>query len=193
MILNDSKIIGTGPDFFGLSAYGEHAILTVNNLTMNAKGKNSKTVEVDKDAQVNIQNGSVITTEGAFSPAIQLTQKGRLNVSDSAIKTLGKNSATFYVAPGNSEQKSVAEMTGGSLEASGDLILSQGGTMDVVLNQVSVSSPGSGYLLNVLNSNSGQTGEVNLVLNDIKEPGVELEKKQTLRGIFLLLKAVRLT
>ncbi|AYB48775.1 hypothetical protein CJJ19_04175 [Candidatus Williamhamiltonella defendens] len=182
VILNDSKIIGTGPDFFGLSAYGEHAILTVNNLTMNAKGKNSKTVEVDKDAQVNIQNGSVITTEGAFSPAIQLTQKGRLNVSDSAIKTLGKNSATFYVAPGNSEQKSVAEMTGGSLEASGDLILSQGGTMDVVLNQVSVSSPGSGYLLNVLNSNSGQTGEVNLVLNDIKEPGVELEKKQTLRG-----------
>ncbi|BGI52196.1 MAG: hypothetical protein HamCj_05490 [Candidatus Hamiltonella defensa (Ceratovacuna japonica)] len=179
VILNDSKIIGTGQYFLGLSADGEHATLTVNNLTMNAKGKNSKAVEVAKNAQVNIQNGSVITTEGAFSPAIQLTQKGRLNVSDSAIKTLGKNSATFYVAPSSSEQKSVAEMTGGSLEASGDLILSQGGTMDVVLNQVSVSSPGSGYLLNVLNSGSGHPGEVNL---SVFNPIGEKDPTKTLRG-----------
>ncbi len=176
VILNDSNITGTGQDFLGLSADGGHATLTVNNLTMNAKGKNSKAVEIDKGAQVNIQNGSVITTEGDFSPAIQLTQKGRLNVSNSAIKTLGKNSATFYVAPGSREQKSVAEMTGGSLEASGDLILSQGGTMDVVLNKVSVSSPGSGYLLNVLNSGSGQTGEINLILNQQNDPA------KTLRG-----------
>ncbi|WP_174891040.1 pertactin-like passenger domain-containing protein [Candidatus Williamhamiltonella defendens] len=177
--INNSTLIGEEDHFLGLSAYGEDSTLTVNNLTMNAKGKNSKAVEVDKDARVNIQNRSVITTEGASSPAMQLKQKGRLNINDSDIKTTGENSAIFYVAPGKSQQKSVAGMTGGLLEARGDLILSEGGTMDLVLNDVSVSPPGSGYLLNVLNSDSGYPGEVNLsVFNPIEKK----DPTKTMRG-----------
>ncbi len=179
VIIDNSTMSSEGEHFLGLSAYGENSTLTVNNLTMEAKGKNSKAVKVDKDARVNIKNRSVITTQGDSSPAMQLAQKGRLHISDSHIKTTGENSAIFYAAPGKSQQKSLAEMTGGSLEARGDLILSQGGTMDVVLNDVSVSPPGSGYLLNVLNSDSGYPGEVNLsVFNPIEEK----DPTKTLRG-----------
>ncbi|ACQ67949.1 putative outer membrane autotransporter, pertactin domain protein [Candidatus Hamiltonella defensa 5AT (Acyrthosiphon pisum)] len=177
--VENSSIIGNWENFDGLRSRGENANLTANNTKIELHRENSRGVNIENGAKVDIKNGSQIITRGASSPAIQLTQKGRLNVSDSAIKTFGKNSATFYVAPGNSDKKSVAEMTGGSLQASGDLILSQGGTMDVVLNKVSVSSPGSGYLVNVLNSDSGYPGEVSLsVLNPIGEK----DPTKTLRG-----------
>ncbi|MBK4361941.1 autotransporter outer membrane beta-barrel domain-containing protein, partial [Candidatus Hamiltonella defensa] len=180
--VENSSIIGNWENFDGLRSRGENANLTANNTKIELHRENSRGVNIENGAKVDIKNGSQIITRGASSPAIQLAQKGRLNVSDSAIKTLGKNSATFYVAPGSSDQKSVVEMTGGSLEASGDLISSQGGTMDVVLNKVSVSSPGSGYLLNVLNSDSGHSGEVNLsVLNPIGER----DPAKTLRGNIL--------
>ncbi|ATW31862.1 pertactin-like passenger domain-containing protein [Candidatus Williamhamiltonella defendens] len=180
--VENSSIIGNWENFDGLRSRGENANLTANNTKIELHRENSRGVNVENGATVNIQKGSQITTRGPSSPAIQLAQKGSLNVSDSAIKTLGKNSATFYVAPGSSDQKSVVEMTGGSLEASGDLISSQGGTMDVVLNKVSVSSPGSGYLVNVLNSDSGHSGEVNLsVLNPIGER----DPAKTLRGNIL--------
>ncbi|AWK16119.1 pertactin-like passenger domain-containing protein [Candidatus Williamhamiltonella defendens] len=57
--------------------------------------------------------------------------------------------------------------------------MSEGGTMDLVLNDVSVSPPGSGYLLNVLNSDSGYPGEVNLsVFNPIEKK----DPTKTMRG-----------
>nr|WP_268802500.1 pertactin-like passenger domain-containing protein [Candidatus Hamiltonella defensa] len=50
-------------------------------------------------------------------------------------------------------------------------MLSKGAALDVVLNNVAISSPGSGYALNVLNSDSGHPGHVNLVVNETTLPG----------------------
>ncbi len=47
--------------------------------------------------------------------------------------------------------------------------MSQGGAIDIVLHKVSLSSPGSGYILKVIDK-----GEVNLVFDQIKETEKEL-------------------
>ncbi|AYB48774.1 hypothetical protein CJJ19_04170 [Candidatus Williamhamiltonella defendens] len=168
--LNNSKIIGKDSLSLGLLASGDKTNLTGNHINIELNGQNSLGVLVEKGATINMKD-STMTTLGVLSHAARLSKKGTLNVTDSRITTLGENSAILYVDSDDPKQKSAAEITGGFLEASGDLMLSKGAALDVVLNNVAISSPGSGYALNVLNSDSGHPGHVNLVVNETTLPG----------------------
>ncbi|WP_174891453.1 pertactin-like passenger domain-containing protein, partial [Candidatus Williamhamiltonella defendens] len=154
----------------GLMASGDKTALTGNDVTIKTQGQNSTGVITVKGASINMKD-STLTTHGASSHAAIMSEKGTLNLTDSRITTLGENSAIFYVGSDDTKQTNVAKITGGSLKASGDVILSQGGLAEVVLNNVSVSPPGSGYVLNVLSSDSRHPGEVNLEVNDTTLPG----------------------
>lgn len=174
--INQSTITGKGDRSLGFLATGEKTNLTANQMNISLRGQNNSGVIVTKGAMLNMHD-SRMTTLGLGSHAARLSEKGSLNVRDSHIKTLGENAAIVYVDSDNTGQKSLFEMSRGSLESSGDLIVSKGAELDVVLNNVAISSPGSGYALHVLNSDAGHTGHVNLVVNETTMPGHILTAK----------------
>lgn len=164
--INNSTITGKGKYSVGLLASGEKSQLSGNNMNIEVNAQDSAGVIAYRGARVDI-NGSTMTTRGGLSDAVMLSEKSTLKITNSDIKTTGTDSAILYgFTPDNAGNKSFAQITGGSLDARGDVIVSKGGIMDVVLNKVSISPPGSGYVLQALDNS-----EINLTVNQTKLPG----------------------
>ncbi|WP_174891638.1 pertactin-like passenger domain-containing protein, partial [Candidatus Williamhamiltonella defendens] len=169
--VQDSTITtqGKATGFQGFYAEGENTTISADKMNIITEGKDSYGVRALNGATLHIK-GSTIITRGASSPALW-SKASTLKISDSYLKTTETDSAILHVAAENTKKrKSLVEITKGYLNASGDIIVSQGGEMDVILNNVGMSSPGSGYILKVI-----EKGEVNLVLNQIKGTEKELQ------------------
>jgi len=166
----------SGKNSPGLLASGSGTEVTADKIEMIIKRENADVVKADAGATIHIQDSTIIT-RGGSSPALW-SKASTLKISDSHLETTGTDSAILYAGPENNKKtKSLVQITKGYLNPSGDLIVSQGGAIDIVLHKVSLSSPGSGYILKVIDK-----GEVNLVLNQIK--GTKETEKQ-LRGNIL--------
>ncbi|ASX26775.1 autotransporter outer membrane beta-barrel domain-containing protein [Candidatus Williamhamiltonella defendens] len=192
IIHEGSTITGTGNNFDGLWAKGAHSNLTASQLTINIHGDDSGGVTVQSGALISIDKNSSVTTTGALSHALRLFPNSTLKINDSHMETIKTDSAIVYGEPPDTEEKreSVLQIKGGSLKAGGDLILSKGGTIAVVLNNVITSPPGSGYALNVVDN-----GEINLevkqtklygniLADNVSKASVSLSNESELNGWF---------
>ncbi|WP_174889748.1 autotransporter outer membrane beta-barrel domain-containing protein, partial [Candidatus Williamhamiltonella defendens] len=91
--------------------------------------------------------------------AVGFSENSTIHLHDSHIHTLDKNSALLYSAVDTTDP--TVTITGGSLNAAGDLIRSADGKTNIVFSKVVISPPGSGNAIHF----TGTGGEVDLTLN----------------------------
>ncbi|WP_059108257.1 autotransporter outer membrane beta-barrel domain-containing protein [Candidatus Williamhamiltonella defendens] len=157
--------------------------MTGHHLDIKAEGQGARAISANNNSTVDIQDSTVringdnargivafrtarvtghhldIRVGGQGTSAIYPTHNSTIHLHDSHIQTLAKDSAILAL-DANATDTTVA-ITGGSLHAAGDLIVSSGGKTNIVLNKVAVSPPGSGHAIHF----TGTGGEVDLTLN----------------------------
>jgi len=155
--IQDSTVSSHGDNARGIVAF-ENANITLNNSTLSSIGENAIGIVAFRTAKVT-GNDLDIKVGGQGTSAIFPNQNSTLHLHDSHIQTLDKNAAILAFDTGATD--TTVTMTGGSLHAAGDLILSAGGKTNLVFSRVVISPPGSGHAIHF----TGTGGEVDLTLN----------------------------
>ncbi|AYB49608.1 hypothetical protein CJJ19_09340 [Candidatus Williamhamiltonella defendens] len=180
--IQNSTLSSHGEASFGISTF-ESAKVTGHHLDINVEGQGARAISIQRDSTVDIQNSTLsshgeasfgistfesarvtgnhlnINVEGQGARAIYPNQNSTIHLHDSHIQTLSTPSAVLYSDAGSTDP--TVTITGGSLHAAGDLIVSKGGKTNLVFSKVVISPPGSGHAIHF----TGTGGEVDLTLN----------------------------
>ncbi|WP_059108288.1 hypothetical protein [Candidatus Williamhamiltonella defendens] len=182
LTLKDSTVSINGKNAWGIVTY-ESGRVAGHHLDIKAGGQGAKDISANNNSTVDIQNSTLssigdnargiiafnsarvtghhlaIMAEGQGASAIYPTHNSTIHLHDSHIQTLATLSAIF--ASDEDATDTTVSITGGSLHAAGDLILSAGGKTNLVFSRVVISPPGSGHAIHF----TGTGGEVDLTLN----------------------------
>ncbi|ASV33136.1 hypothetical protein CJJ18_02430 [Candidatus Williamhamiltonella defendens] len=132
--------------------------MDIKDSTVSSHGKNSFGIVALRRTKVTGHHLD-IKAEGQGAKAVGFSQNSTIHLHDSHIQTLSKPSAVLYSDAGSTDP--TVTITGGSLHAAGDLIVSKGGKTNLVFSKVVISPPGSGHAIHF----TGTGGEVDLTLN----------------------------
>jgi len=157
--------------------------VTGHHLDIKAEEEGARAINAEADSTVDIQNSTLssigqnahsilafdrakvtghhldIKAEGEGARAINANENSTIHLHDSHIQTLDKHSS--ILASDADATDTTVTITGGSLNAAGDLIVSKGGKTNVVFSKVVISPPGSGHAIHFTETG----GEVDLTLN----------------------------
>ncbi|ATW33842.1 hypothetical protein BJP43_05710 [Candidatus Williamhamiltonella defendens] len=136
----------------------ENSTVDIQNSTLNINGENARGIITFGDAKVTGHHLD-IQVAGQGANAINANENSTIHLHDSHIQTLATPSAVLYSETGATD--TTVTITGGSLHAAGDLIVSKGGKTNIVFSKVVISPPGSGHAIHF----TGTGGEVDLTLN----------------------------
>ncbi|ASV33515.1 hypothetical protein CJJ18_05115 [Candidatus Williamhamiltonella defendens] len=180
--IKDSTVSSHGENSFGIVTLGRTKV-TGHHLDIKVEGQGTKAINAQADSTVDIKDSTVsshgknsfgivalgrtkvtghhldIKAEGQGAKAVGFSQNSTIHLHDSHIQTLSKPSAVLYSDTGSTD--TTVTITGGSLHAAGDLIVSKGGKTNLVFSKVVISPPGSGHAIHF----TGTGGEVDLTLN----------------------------
>ncbi|AYB48989.1 autotransporter outer membrane beta-barrel domain-containing protein [Candidatus Williamhamiltonella defendens] len=155
--IQDSTLSINGDDSSGIIAL-DSAKITLKDSALSINGDDSSGIVSAGAANVTGHHLD-IQVEGQGASAIFPNQNSTLHLHDSHIQTLATPSAVLYSDAGSTDP--TVTITGGSLHAAGDLIVSAGGKTNLVFSKVVISPPGSGHAIHF----TGTGGEVDLTLN----------------------------
>ncbi|WP_100103088.1 autotransporter outer membrane beta-barrel domain-containing protein [Candidatus Hamiltonella defensa] len=180
--IKDSTVSSHGENSFGIVTF-DSARVTGHHLDIKVEGQGTKAINAQADSTVDIKDSTVsshgknsfgivalrrtkvtghhldIKVEGQGAKAIATNGNATIHLHDSDIQTLATPSAVLYSDTGSTD--TTVTITGGSLNAAGDLIVSKGGKTNLVFSKVVISPPGSGHAIHF----TGTGGEVDLTLN----------------------------
>ncbi len=143
----------------GARAINAAGSVDIQNSTLNINGENARGIIAFRTAKVTGHHLN-IQVAGQDANAINANQNATIHLHDSNIQTLDKPSS--ILASDADATDTTVTITGGSLHAAGDLIVSKGGKTNLVFSKVDLSSPpGSGHAIHF----TGTGGEVDLTLN----------------------------
>jgi len=151
----DIKVEGQGTKAINAQA---DSTVDIKDSTVSSHGKNSFGIVALRRTKVTGHHLD-IKAEGQGAKAVGFSQNSTIHLHDSHIQTLSKPSAVLYSDTGSTD--TTVTITGGSLHAAGDLIVSKGGKTNLVFSKVVISPPGSGHAIHF----TGTGGEVDLTLN----------------------------
>jgi len=181
--IGNSTLSGIKKNFYGLWAKGKETEVTGHQLKINSRNGDGGRAVTSYSARITLKDSTIssqgensrgiltfeaarvtghhldINVEGQGAKAIATNGNATIHLHDSDIQTLATPSAVLYSDTGSTD--TTVTITGGSLNAAGDLIVSKGGKTNLVLNKVAVSPPGSGHAIHF----TGTGGEVDLTLN----------------------------
>ncbi|WP_174891644.1 hypothetical protein, partial [Candidatus Hamiltonella defensa] len=153
--IQDSTLSSIGENTFGIVAENT-ARVTGHHLDIKAEGQNVTAIYANDDSTVDIQNSTLssigdnawgivatarvtgndldIKVEGQGANAVATNGNATIHLHDSHIQTLATPSAVLYSETGATD--TTVTITGGSLHAAGDLIVSKGGKTNLVFSKV---------------------------------------------------------
>ncbi|ATW34707.1 hypothetical protein BJP43_07040 [Candidatus Williamhamiltonella defendens] len=155
--LKDSTLSINGKNAIGIIAF-DSAKITLKDSALSINGDNSSGILSGGTAKVTGHHLD-IQVAGQGANAINANENSTIHLHDSHIQTLATPSAVLYSETGATD--TTVTITGGSLHAAGDLIVSKGGKTNIVFSKVVISPPGSGHAIHF----TGTGGEVDLTLN----------------------------
>ncbi|BGI52085.1 MAG: hypothetical protein HamCj_04380 [Candidatus Hamiltonella defensa (Ceratovacuna japonica)] len=181
--IGNSTLSGIKKNFYGLWAKGKETEVTGHQLKINSRNGDGGRAVTSYSARITLKDSTLssigqnargilalesasvtghhldIKVGGQGAHAVATNANSTIHLHDSHIQTLSTPSS--IIASDTDATDTTVTITGGSLHAAGDLIVSEGGKTNLVFSKVVISPPGSGHAIHF----TGTGGEVDLTLN----------------------------